>query len=207
MNKMIRPAVFGLMLALLPWSRAAEAPPLKSDSGSKKLIFDLSFKGGTPAELLAAMEKAAAQFAVRPEPINAVIPSDLANVPIPRMELRGVTAAGVFETLTLLDPSIRWISATDGIKVLTRRDARKTQAFYIGHLLKKFKVDDITTAVKTTWDMGGKNVQVDLKYHEDTQLLIARAQPPEIQAMSDVIAQLQIAVDPLPTLPAARAEK
>ena len=60
------------------------------------------------------------------------------------------------------------------VSVLVRReDNRETQAFYVDHLLNKFKIGDITTAVQTTWQLGGKDARTELKYHEDTQLLIA----------------------------------
>ena len=198
MKNVIKTAV--LILMLVGTAHCAEnagAQVEQPDSNSKKWAFDLSFKGGTPRELIAAMEKAAAASIRNPEPLNALVPPELAEIRIPPMELRGVTAIGVFETLTFMDPSTRWIPARGGIWVLTHRDERRTQAFYIGHLLKKFKVDDLTTAVKTTWQMGGKEVKAELKYHEDTQLLIARAQPAQISAMAEVITQLQMAVEPV----------
>ena len=195
MKNVIRTA--GLILMLVGAAHCAENAG-QAEAESKKAAFDLSFKGGTPAALLAAMEKAAAAVVRQPEPLNAVVPPELADVRIPPMELRGVTAASVFETLTFMDQSMRWIPARGGIWVLTQREVeRRTQAFYIGHLLKKFKVDDITTAVKTVWQMGGKEGKAELKYHEDTQLLIARAQPSQVAAVSEVISQLQMAVEPV----------
>ena len=82
--------------------------------------------------------------------------------------------------------------------VLARpRDTRKTQAFYVGHLLKKFKIDDITTAVQTTWQLGGKDARTELKYHQDTQLLIALGSPEQLGTAADVLAQLTLAIEPV----------
>jgi len=76
-------------------------------------------------------------------------------------------------------------------------DPRKTQAFYVGHLLKKFKVGDITTAVQTTWQLGGKDAKTELKYHQDTQLLIALGNPEQLSTAAEVLAQLKLAIEPV----------
>jgi hypothetical protein len=69
--------------------------------------------------------------------------------------------------------------------------------FYVGHLLKKFKIDDITTAVKTTWQLGGKDAKTELKYHQDTQLLITLGSPEQLSTAAEVLAQLKLALDPV----------
>ena len=76
-------------------------------------------------------------------------------------------------------------------------DTRKTQAFYVGHLLKKFKIDDITTAVQTTWQLGGKDAKSELKYHQDTQLLIALGNTEQLSTAAEVLAQLKLAIEPV----------
>ena len=86
--------------------------------------------------------------------------------------------------------------------VLARQpDNRKTQAFYVGHLLKKFKIDDITTAVKTTWQLGGKDAKSELKYHQDTQLLIALGNTEQLSTAAEVLAQLRLAIEPVQLSP------
>jgi hypothetical protein len=51
------------------------------------------------------------------------------------------------------------------------------------------------------WQMGGKDSKAELKYHQDTQLLIALAQPAQLTKMNEVIIQLQMALEPSPALP------
>ena len=145
---------------LSPLAHAAEVPKATEESGT----FDLSFKGGTPQKLVSEMENASRQK------LNVLIPPELADVKIPPMELRAVQTQGVFDTLNMLwRNSMQWIRASSSIStpvwVLSRRpEDRKTQVFYVGHLLKKFKIDDITTAVQTTWQLGGKEAKAELKY-------------------------------------------
>jgi len=177
---------------LSPLAHAAEVPKATEESGT----FDLSFKGGTPQKLVSEMENASRQK------LNVLIPPELVDVKIPPMELRAVQTQGVFDTLNMLwRNSMQWIRASSSIStpvwVLSRRpEDRKTQVFYVGHLLKKFKIDDITTAVQTTWQLGGKEAKAELKYHQDTQLLIALGHPEQLNTAAEVLAQLKLAIEP-----------
>src|SRR6266404_6332259 len=55
--------------------------------------FDLNFPGGTPKELVEAIEKASGK------PLNAIIPDELANMRLPALKMNAVTAAQLFEAL------------------------------------------------------------------------------------------------------------
>ncbi len=55
--------------------------------------FDLDFPGGTPKDLVEAVEK------VIGKPLNAVIPDEYANLKISAIIVRNVTLAQLFETL------------------------------------------------------------------------------------------------------------
>ncbi len=196
MKSMIQAAMLALTLGYLsPWGNAADAVAKRGDgSGS----FDLSFGGGTPQKLVSEMEKASGLK------LNVLIPPELTDARIPPMELRSVSVESVFDSLNVIGRnsmnSMAWIRATGGngnIWVLARAaDNRKTQAFYVGHLLKKFKIDDITTAVQTTWQLGGKEAKAELKYHQETQLLIALGHPEQLNTTENVLAQLERAIEP-----------
>jgi len=171
-------------------------------SGAQEKWFNLSFPGGTPKEFVEAVNQAAARSIRDPRPINLLVPGDLADVKIPPMELRAVNATTLFESLSLLARSspdgLEWRSSSENVWVLGRRaDNRKTQAFYVGNLLQKFKIEDITTAVEATWKLGTHNPEAapELKYHKDTQLLIARAYPAQLTIMSEVISQLRLGIE------------
>lgn len=57
--------------------------------------FDLDFQGGTPGELVKAIEKAAGV------PINAIVPDEYKGVSLPKLKLKNVTVAEVFQGLSL----------------------------------------------------------------------------------------------------------
>ncbi|MEO8427529.1 MAG: hypothetical protein ABI651_10500 [Verrucomicrobiota bacterium] len=63
----------------------------------------------------------------------------------------------------------------------------KTQRVSMWHHLSKFKVEDITTAIQTTWQLDGKGSKAELKYHQDTQLLIALANKPQLETVTEVL--------------------
>jgi hypothetical protein len=76
-------------------------------------IFDLDFPGGTPKDLMKAVEKATGK------PLNAIVPDDCVDLKIPAISVKNVTAAQLFEVLiqasksnerfTVLDPRDRSI--------------------------------------------------------------------------------------------------
>ena len=194
MKRMIQATLLALMVGLTGMAHAAEAETKAAGSG----LFDLSFAGGTPQKLVGEMERAGGLK------LNILIPPELSDSRIPPMELRSVNVQDVFDSLNLLSrDSMQWIrtsrSETGKLTcwVLARAsDPRKTQTFYVGHLLKKFKIDDITTAVQTTWQLGGKDARTELKYHQDTQLLIALGNPEQLSTAAEVLAQLKLAIEP-----------
>ena len=187
--------MLALMVGLSALTHAADEETKAAGSG----LFDLSFAGGTPQKLVNEMERASGLT------LNILIPPELADARMPPMELRSVWVADVFESLDMLSrDSMRWIRVgkKPDFWVLARvPDARKTQAFYVGHLLKKFKIGDITTAVQTTWQLGGKDARTELKYHQDTQLLIALGSPEQLSTAAEVLGQLRLAIEPAPLSP------
>ena len=199
MKRMIQATMLALTVGLSALASAADAGATVAGSG----LFDLSFAGGTAQKLVSEMERASGLK------LNVLIPPELADSRIQALELRSVNVQEVFVALDILSRgSMRWLESSGSgvgkpsLWVLTRApDPRKTQAFYVGHLLKKFKIDDITTAVKTTWQLGGKDARTELKYHQDTQLLIALGHPEQLSTAAEVLAQLRLAIEPVQPSP------
>jgi hypothetical protein len=81
--------------------------------------FDLDFPGGTPEQLISAVEKAT------DHPLNAVIPDDCRDLKIPSFLVKHVTVAELFKALTSaskiaghydeFDPSTGGISGTEHV--------------------------------------------------------------------------------------------
>ena len=190
--------LLGLMVATLMVG-AADIP--------REPGFNLTFKGGTPQELVQEMKAAVARSFREPDlafPINVVVPKGLEDVQVPPLTMQSVNPQTVFNTLNLIwhNDGLQWVSTGGKAWVLqTAPDRRKAQAFFVGHLLKKYKIEDITTAVKTTWEFGGNQggLKPELKFHQDTEMLIALADGGQLATVNEVLTQLRLGLQPEPS--------
>ncbi len=87
MNTSIRLAACLLALTLMPvfGQPANQPPPLTR--------FNLNFPGGTPAQLVKAVQKATGK------PLNVIIPDEDANIGLPPLKMDNVDVAQLFQTL------------------------------------------------------------------------------------------------------------
>ncbi len=69
--------------------------------------FDLNFPGGTPDQLVKAIEKAT------DKPLNTVIPEEYAELNIPAFSVRNVTVAQLFDVLTSASKTIQRYDVID----------------------------------------------------------------------------------------------
>jgi hypothetical protein len=188
-----------LMSLLMGWLTATA--PAADTVAPDKIVevarppkFDLNFPGGPPAKLVDAIEQASGAR------INVLVSPRLAGLILPRIELRSVDAETVFRSLPLLgiedSTAVRWaIGKENNVWVFqTPPEYRQTKVFYLGDLLEKFKIDDITTAIQTTWQLGGKESGAEMKFHRETQLLIARGDESRLQTINGVLNELRRAL-------------
>ena len=155
--------------------------------------FNLDFPGGTPKELVAAIEKAMGK------PLNAIIPDEDAPTQLPSLKLNNVNVAELFRALTISSPGT-FLSAdpTTDDSIWAFRIAHpsgpseKICQFYAltPYLDKGFTVDDITTAIQTGWKMAGETATPELNYHKETKLLIAFGEPNKLQTIQQVLQTL-----------------
>lgn len=182
-------------------------------SASPLTTFDLDFHGGTPSELVAAIQKATGR------PLNAIIPVEYAGWQLPPLKMTHVTAAELFQAMQLAhvnkavdiggnfqmtrvaayfstvakpatDDSV-WFFYVDGSL------PPKVTKFYLlaPYLAAGLTVDDITTAIQTGWRMRGDSTSATLSFHQETKLLIANGEPPSLATIDAVLRALE------PTLP------
>jgi hypothetical protein len=69
--------------------------------------FDLDFAGGTPKDLVKAVEKATGK------PLNTVIPDEYADLKIPAVSVKNVTVAQLFDVLTSASKTFRRYDIVD----------------------------------------------------------------------------------------------
>jgi hypothetical protein len=207
---------------------APEQPPLSR--------FDLDFPGGTPKELVAAIEKAMGR------PLNAIVPEELAATRLPALRMNSVDVSQLFEALAAASRKSEAVVSGSGygggayggyssyqianISCGFRQgsagkpsddtiwyfyvekpvlpplpSSAKACRFYAlaPYLDRGLTVDDITTAIKTGWDMmglteakglGGESSQPNISFHKDTKLLIAVGEPSKLETIDAVLKAL-----------------
>lgn len=179
--------------------------------------FDLDFPGGTPAQLVKAIEQAMGK------PLNAIIPTEDADVQLPPLKMNDVDVSRLFRALeTASVKQVRIVTGTSlggnqsySIQNLSygfRTDSSvsdnsvwcfhaekpavpqvtpvdKVCQFYplALYLSRGFTVDDITTAIQTGWKMAGVAVTPELNYHKETKLLIAYGEPNKLKTIEQVL--------------------
>lgn len=186
--------------------------------------FDLDFPGGTPAELVAAIEKATGK------PLNAIIPTEHANVNLPTLKMRNVAAPTLFDaliatTLRTVPYDTRRYSPRGGSHVQNYRESYgfRSQAgglnlgdetvwyfhyekhtpppkfsecryYQLDSYLESYSIDDITTAIQTGWRMLDEKDEPELSFHKETSLLIAVGSPGDLELIDTVLLQLSQAL-------------
>jgi hypothetical protein len=180
--------------------------------------FDLNFAGGTPEQLVKAVEKAT------DKPLNAIIPDDCKNLEIPAFSVKNVTVADLFAALLsasektehymefLLDRNISHTSDVSSYGFRTEGQPNINSIWYFSHqepspeqpishtictfyqlepyLDAGYKVGDITAAVETAWKMLGIANTPELTYRNQTKLLIAVGKENQVAVIDNVLKQL-----------------
>jgi len=188
------PALLAITLLTTPAGgvHAADSDDSKTkdqkSQAEKEPAFDLSFPGGSLPELVAALEKAGGRK------INVMLPPETAHVVVPRLSLTGVDAEAVFRSLNILlnEPrAVGQFGHTGNIWVYQALpEVKQSRVFFVGFLLAKFSIEDLTTAIRTAWNMESNQPDGELKFHKDTQLLFARATSAQLEMVHAVLGEL-----------------
>lgn len=200
---------------LTPLTFAQRVAQASNQDQPKLTTFDLDFPGGTPAELVNAIEKATGK------PLNAIIRTEDADTQLPPLKMNKVVVPRLFAALGAASQQTVEVSiggfgnaytqnqigygfrtsdnpATDNsiwnfyVDKPTLPPVVSTQPicrFYQlqSYLNRGFTVDDITTAIQTGWKMAGITSTPELNYHKETKLLIAFGPPEELATIQNVL--------------------
>lgn len=194
-----------------------EVPPLPR--------FDLIFPGGTPKQLLVAIETQSGNL------VNAIIPPELANTELPPMNLRGVTLPDLFEAVVQASARVQRSAGPPGypvqdhpyshgfitadsppreesVWVFFRRgsspepaappqsEPQSVRVLNLSHYLENHTVEDITTAIRTACEMLPGGGQPKLTFHKETNLLMTRGRADQLDVIGMVLQQLGAAPRP-----------
>jgi len=176
--------------------------------------FDLDFKGGSPKDRVAAIQKAMGK------PLNAIIPEEHANVLIPELKMKNVSAPQLFQALEQASHRTQYVKTGNnsyssynsgfGFRANTDRYTDDTiwyfslekpnipppykisKFYFLGPYLDSgISIDDITTAVKTGAKMLGDTDEPTMSFHKDTKLLIAVGEPDKLAIIDSVLRALE----------------
>jgi len=174
--------------------------------------FNLDFPGGTPAALVAAIQKATGK------PLNAIISAEDGDTQLPPLKMDDVNVSQLFEALQQVSvksvtqsssgsfgTSYSTINTSYGFKTMGQASdncvwyfqvsrppqlpVQKVIQYYClaSYLDHGFTVDDITTAIQTGWKLAGINPVPDLNYHKETKLLIAYGESGKLATIDQVL--------------------
>lgn len=174
--------------------------------------FNLNFPGGTPKQLVEAIEKVSIM------PLNAIIPGEYADTQLPPLKMQSVTVAELFASLSAASgkrvaPPAGYAKSpgyTESYGFETQQPIRNNSVWYffyhkapipsqtpitcrfyqLAPYLDIYKVEDITTAIQTGWKMLGETNAPTISYHKDTKLLIAVGDPGRLELIESVLQQL-----------------
>ncbi len=177
--------------------------------------FSLDFPGGTPAQLVKAIEKAIGK------PLNVIINKEDENVDLPALKMSDVYLPQLFsaletasrKTIAVSNPgsyvgSYSQFSAGFGFKTADTVTDTSVWYFHVEkpslppvistqkvvhyyslaqYLDRGFTVDDITTAIQTGWKMSSETSLPELNYHKETKMLIAYGEPDKLKTIAEVL--------------------
>jgi hypothetical protein len=168
---------------------AADAKPQQPRSQT----FSVSFPGGELKTLIEAIETQN----------EGAIPNIMMNerageTELPPFCLVNVRLMELMNALSIMNRGLRIEHVSETVFAVSAGEptANSSVAIYdIRHLLdsnnpQHFKMDDIATAIHTSWDMISFSTEPDMKVHQETSLLIIRGGREEQVIAETVIKQL-----------------
>jgi len=69
-------------------------------------------------------------------------------------------------------------------------DPAEVRVYQLSNLLSAYSIEDITTAIKTTWEMLDSKTKPEMKFHAETKLLVAKGTEEQLAMIEMVTKQL-----------------
>lgn len=192
-------------------ANSPDQPPPKQKkpvpvSNASAVLFNFKFSGGPITEFFKELERQSG------EKINLVMTPAFAvqakTIQAPAMNLQEVIVPETIEALNLALREVKDVhiavtrTGQRGAYIWTgmsmiqpQPDRRTSRVFYVGNLLEKYKIEDIITAIQTTWSFSNPQPKAELKYHQDTQLLIVFAPPLQLEEVTNILEELTLGVE------------
>jgi hypothetical protein len=193
-------------------SSPAWASQLERTPANKPLsIIDLDFKGGTPEELVKAIEKALGTT------LNVIIPRPELDLELPALKLKRVTIPEVFDALRVVGRNINtgqerinyefvssgkskdetiWVFVCNRSKFSQPKQELNENTFCRFYNLKsilntgEYAFEDIKSVLETAWSGLGIKPMPQLTFNKATALLVAIGSEQPLLLIDEVVKQL-----------------
>lgn len=199
-----RTIICGILLAAaVSAASVAQSPSNPMQTGTS--LVSMKFPGGSVADYVIALKKAAGN-------VNIIAAIETGEVSMPAVDLTNASldsALSVLDgrTAQLPDRHIKLQLRTDGTGKPNEQSVYTVEALVQGrlvdgHIIQRVwsvkaildegtKANDLLTAIQTSLDLLNDAVKpAQLKFHEATALIIARANPNQIDAIEQIIGQM-----------------
>lgn len=207
--------------AVLPPGYPSAVPPraLSQPEPPKLTTFNLDFPGGTPQQLVTAIEKAGGMT------LNVIIPVEHADFKLPPLKMNNVNVEQLFKALeatgrkseAYVSPgqmgSYQIMNTSYGFRTPGPQSDDSIWYFYVekpvrppqvtpvvpkvcrfyaltSYLEHGLTVEDITTAIQTGWKMLGDQETPTISFHKETKLLIAVGELAKLETIDAVLKAL-----------------
>ena len=220
--------LISLILACVAMGVEAQVAPASTPKSPELPRFDFEFKGGSPKELVDALN-----VPLRGS-LNVIIPDESNKARIPAIKVKEANVQQIFEALTRASQRSVYMevqaggrkafqSASDQImfnssgpitentvwafQFLTQRPppiSDSVRFYQLEPYLDGLKVDDIVTAIQTAWKMLGDSPGAKLKYHPESKLMIAVGQEADFALIDAALKELPKKVDSTEQTPAVK---
>jgi hypothetical protein len=166
--------------------------------------FDLDFPGGSPRDLVSAIEKATGK------PLNALVPKEDETLELPSMKFKAVTVPDLFDALKVASQKHLYVNGghyissysfqtqghgEDAIWYFHYEKPPQPQRFcrfyQLAQDLENYSIQDITTAIQTGWKLLGITSPPQLKFHPETKLLIGVGEMEQLATIDSVLQELR----------------
>lgn len=181
-------------------------PGVRQRSGlPEQKLFSVEFPGGTVADYIEAVRKAAGD-------VNVVILGNVRDIPMQPVRLAGVDAQSALQVLNEtprvqkgrgveVRVSHEPPNSADELPLFTVHSSldvqesprvQKSMVFSVAEILNQdVKAEDLLTAVQTALELLGDDYEpAQIKFHEATGLIIARGHPNQMQDVYEVLDRL-----------------
>lgn len=168
-----------------------------SDAPSDQKL-DIDFPGGTFSALIALIEK---RTGTAP---NVIVSKEAGLLPLPAFSLRSVSvgeAMAALQNLNVIDGYYLRAEVNKGSHVITvttqqqhqpgPTPRRSSKVYNLENVLSdKCNIADVITAIQAAWEMMSEQHSAVVRFHKETNLLIAVGTNDELQIVHDIVLEL-----------------